>query len=87
MAKVWIPSPLRPLCDGVTSLEVPGATLREVFEALDERCPGFMGRVIDDGRVRPELAIAIDGEARTFALFQELRADADVAIIPAISGG
>ncbi|MGK2965614.1 MAG: MoaD/ThiS family protein [Tepidiformaceae bacterium] len=87
MAKVWIPSPLRPLCGGVSALEVPGATLREALEALDVRCPGFMERVVEDGRVRPELAIAIDGEARTFALFQELRPDADLTIIPAISGG
>ncbi|HET7738283.1 MAG TPA: MoaD/ThiS family protein [Tepidiformaceae bacterium] len=87
MAKVWIPSPLRPLCGGVNALEVPGTTLRDVLEALDQRCPGFMERVVDEGRVRPELAIAIDGEARTFALFQDLRPDADVTIIPAISGG
>ena len=87
MANVWIPAPLRSLCGGAGTLEVDGATLGEVLRALEVRCPGFLERVVEDGRLRPELAVAIDGEAQSFALQQEVRADADIAIIPAISGG
>lgn len=87
MAVVRIPSPLRPLCGGAGTLEVTGTTLDEVLRAIDGRCPGFYDRVVDGGRVRPELAIAIDGEAAGYPLHEPLRPNADVTIVPAIGGG
>ena len=87
MAIVFVPAPLRGLCAGADRLEVPAATLGELFRELDRRCPGFLGRVVEDGRVRPELAIAIDGEAGLYALHQPLGPSAEIAIIPAIGGG
>jgi molybdopterin converting factor small subunit len=87
MATVWVPSPLRPLCDGANRLEVRGATLDELLRAIDKQCPGFYDRVVEGGRIRPELTIAIDGEAANYPLFEPLRPEADVAIVPAIGGG
>lgn len=87
MARVIIPALLRDLCGGVAQIEVPGTTLSELFRELDGRCPGFAARVIENGRVRPELAIAINGEMETFALHDSVPPGAEVAIIPAIGGG
>lgn len=87
MAIVFVPAPLRGLCAGADRLDVPATTLGELFDEMDRRCPGFLDRVVGDGRVRPELAIAIDGEAGLYALQQPLRPAAEVAIIPAIGGG
>jgi len=87
MATLVVPSLLRPLCGGAPRLEVEGATLGEVLRAADARCPGFFNRVVEDGRVRPELAVAIDGEAGSFALHEPLSPGAEVAIVPAIGGG
>ena len=87
MAHVIIPALLRELCGGVANLEVPGATLGELIRELDARCPGFGARVIENGRVRPELAIAINGEVETYALHDPVPPDAEVAIIPSIGGG
>lgn len=87
MARVVIPALLRDLCGGSTVLEVPATNLRELLKALDERCPGFYARVVEDGHLRPELAVAIDGEAASFPLHEPLRPDADVTIVPAIGGG
>lgn len=87
MIRVWIPSPLRDLFGGATTVEVPGATLREVFRELDARAPGFYERVVEDDHVRPELAIAINGDASGFPLFQVVPDGSEIAIIPAISGG
>ncbi len=75
------------MCGGVAHLEVPGATLDQLLHALDARCPGFYARVVEAGRVRPELAIAINGEMETFALHDPVPPGAEVAIIPAIGGG
>lgn len=87
MATVLVPSLLRDLCGGVARLDLPAATLEELLRQLDLRCPGFYQRVVEGNRVRPELAIAIDGEAAAFALHEPLRPGADVTIVPAIGGG
>ena len=87
MAKVFIPTMLRPLCQGAQNLEIAAKTLDELLHCLDARCPGFYDRVVEGGRVRPELAVAIDGEAMSYALHEPLRPDADVTIVPAIGGG
>ncbi len=87
MAIVLVPTMLRALCDGATRLEAAGRTLDEVLRAADRRYPGFYDRVVEAGGVRPELAIAVDGEASGFSLHEPVSPDAEVAIIPAISGG
>lgn len=87
MPTVHVPAVLRRLCGGASSFQVEGRTLDEVLRALDERCPGIYERVVADGAIRPELAVAIDGEIASYPLFEPLRAEAEVAIVPALSGG
>ena len=87
MPTAIIPALLRPLCAGVARLEVDGATLGEVLRALDARCPGFYDRVVEGGHLRPELAVAIDGEAGSFPLHEPLSPGSELTILPAISGG
>ena len=87
MATVIIPTPLRDLCAGAANLEVPGATLGQVLRELDSRCPGFFDRVVENGRIRPELAVAIDGEMESAQLHDPIHPNAEIAIIPAIAGG
>jgi hypothetical protein len=77
----------QPLCGGARSLQIEAATLRDLLRAIDLRCPGFYDRVVEDGRIRPELAIAIDGEAMTYPLHEPLGPATEVTIVPAISGG
>ena len=60
MTMVYIPAPLRDMCGGIATLDVQAPTLDALLRALDLRCPGFYARVVEDGRVRPELAVAID---------------------------
>lgn len=87
MAIVHIPTTFRALCAGLARVELPAATLDELLRALDERCPGFYSRVVEAGRVRPELAVAIDGEAMSYPLHEPLRPNSDVTLVPAIGGG
>jgi len=51
------------------------------------RCPGIYGRVVENGRVRPELAIAMNGEILTLALHTPIGADSELTVVPAIGGG
>ncbi|KAA0236896.1 molybdopterin synthase sulfur carrier subunit [bacterium] len=87
MAEVWVPALLRPLCGGAQRLHVDGATLGEVLLAVDLRCPGFLDRIVAEGVLRPEIAVAIDGEAGSFALHEPIGPDSHVSILPAIGGG
>ena len=87
MATVYVPTLFRNLCGGAHRLEVPATTLDELLKAVDQRCPGFYVRVVEDGRVRPSLAVAIDGEAATYPLWEPIGVTTEVTIVPAIGGG
>ena len=87
MVTVIVPSLLRDLCGGTTHAEVEGATLGEVLRALDARCPGIHARLVDDGALRPELAVALNGEVASYALHEPIPEGAEITIVPAIGGG
>ena len=87
MATVIVPSPLRPLCDGAATVEAAGATLGELLRAVDARCPGFWERTVVDGRVRPELSVALNGHAHRYGLSEPIATGDEVAIVPALGGG
>jgi molybdopterin converting factor small subunit len=87
MIHVVIPATLRDFCAGASKLEVTGANVEQVLRALDERCPGFYGRVVAEGRLRPELAFAINGEVYPLALHNVIEDGTEIAIVPALGGG
>lgn len=87
MPTVWVPSLLRPLCGGAATLQVEGHTLGDVLRAMDARCPGFFERVVDGAAIRPELAVAINGQAENYPLHEPVDDSAEIAILPAIGGG
>lgn len=87
MTLVIIPATLRDFCAGASKLEVPGGTIGEVLRELDQRCPGFYNRVVEEGRLRPELAFAINGEVYPLALHDVVAPGTEIAIVPALGGG
>lgn len=84
---IIIPSMLRPLCEGANRVVVEGRTLGEALTAADARCPGLYVRIVEDGRVRPELAIALNGEVLSLPLHEPLADGTELTIVPAIGGG
>ncbi len=87
MALVIIPATLRSYCGGSSQLEVDGSNIGEVLRALDARCPGFYDRVVEEGRLRPELAFALNGEVVALALHDTVAPGTEITIVPAIGGG
>ncbi|MCS7295330.1 MAG: MoaD/ThiS family protein [Chloroflexota bacterium] len=87
MPTVHIPALFRERCGGAAAVQVEGRTLGELLLELDRRCPGIYGLIVENGAIRPELAIAIRGEVGTYSLDEPIDPDADVAIVPAIAGG
>lgn len=87
MVTVRIPSLLQPLTSGAKVVEASGATVRELFNNLDRDYPGIGARLVEDGALRGELAVAVDGVITPLGLLQPLGADSEVVIMPAIGGG
>jgi molybdopterin converting factor small subunit len=86
MPRVHLPQLLRPLAEGAPSVEVEGVTLRAVIEALDRRYPGLGERITENGEIRPEVMVAIDGD-ETRDLNVGVPATSEVHVLPAIAGG
>jgi molybdopterin synthase sulfur carrier subunit len=87
MPTVWIPSLLRPLTGGHESVRVPGSTVRELIDALEERSQGIKTRLCDGSDLRAGLAVVIDGQVSRRGLSAEVNEDSEVHFIPAIGGG
>lgn len=89
-ATVRIPTPLRNLTDGVSSVEAQGSNVGEVIADLDAAHPGFADRVLDDGgRLRRFVNVFVDEEDVRFqdGLDTPVPDGATVSIIPAVAGG
>lgn len=90
MARVLLPSALRPYVDGARELDVDGPTLRHVLDALRERSPALERRLRDErGTLRRYVNFYVDGdECRTLAgVDTPLAATTELMIIPAVAGG
>lgn len=87
MAQVWIPALLRDLTGGAEQVTARGETVGELVEDLERLYPGLRARLTEEGRLRPSLAVAVDGVVRPKKLRQRLEPDSEVVFLPAISGG
>ena len=87
MPTIYIPTMLQPLTGGTKHVVVAAANLRQVIEGLDELYPGFKSRLLDDGQLRSNLAVAIDGEIARMGLLEKVGENSEVHFVPAIGGG
>jgi molybdopterin converting factor small subunit len=86
MALVFIPAMMQNLTGGVSQLQITGRTVREIIHRLEERFPGIKDRLLQDGDVRPDVAVAVDGDI-IFDLSDRVSEQSEVHFIPPISGG
>jgi len=87
---VRIPTTLRPLSGGNSTVEVAGATLGEVLANLEAAHPGFKDRLFDDqGGLRRfvNLFVADDDVRYLQGLDTPVPDGETVSIIPAVAGG
>jgi molybdopterin synthase sulfur carrier subunit len=84
---VYIPTLLQTLTGGKSSIEVGGATVRQVIENLELACPGVGERLLDQGRLRPNISVAVDGEVTPMGLLEPVGPSSEVHFIAAIKGG
>jgi molybdopterin synthase sulfur carrier subunit len=87
---VRIPTTLRPLSGGASTVQVEGATLAEVLAALNAAHPGFSDRLFDqDGNLHKFVNIFVsDDDVRYLdGLNTKVPSGETVSIIPAVAGG
>jgi len=87
VATVYLPTLLRPLAGGRESIDVGGTNVRQLVDALEAECPGIKDRLLDQGRLRKNVSVAIDGEISPLGLLEEVRTTSEVHFVLAISGG
>ena len=86
MAVVQLPSQLRERADGEGQVAVTGSTVGEVLKDLERRHPGLKGWILDEaGVVRRHVNVFVDGER--LGADAAVEADAQIQVLPAISGG
>ena len=87
---VRIPTTLRPLSGGASTVQVEGATLTEVITNLEAAHPGLQDRLLDEtGALRKfvNLFVADDDVRYLDGLNTATPAGATISIIPAVAGG
>jgi sulfur-carrier protein len=87
---VKIPTQLRAAAGGESDIEVDGATVGEVLDALFERHGELRDRLADgDGGLRRFVNVYVDGEDIRFTdgLDTPVADGREVQILPAVAGG
>ena len=87
MAKVYIPTMLLPLTGGVKQTECPGRNIRQIIDGLESQYPGIKARLVEDGEIRPNLAVSIDGDIARMGMLERVNETSEVHFVPAIAGG
>ena len=87
MARVFIPTMLQPLAGGVKEVQIEAGNVRQAVDELDRLFPGIKARLVEENKIRSNLAVAIDGEVGRLGLLEKLGENSEVHFVPAISGG
>ena len=78
---------LQPLTGGVKQLACNASNLRQVIEELEQSFPGIKDKLVEEGRIRPNLAMSVDGEVARMGLLEKVTDTSEVHFVPAIGGG
>jgi molybdopterin converting factor small subunit len=87
MATVIIPAQLRKLTNGIDRVTAKGRNVRQIIEDLERQFPGFREQLLENGDVKPSIAVSIDGEMGTGGVLESVGEDSEVFFLPAIGGG
>jgi sulfur-carrier protein len=87
--RVQIPAPMRQHTDGLTVVEVAGATVQAALDAVAGKYPALAQRLMENGQVRRFVNIYLnDEDIRYLDNLQTATKDGDeLNIVPAVAGG
>ena len=87
MSTIFIPTMLQKMTDGAQKVDMDVRNVRQVIERLEEIYPGIKDRLLEDGDIAPNIAVAIDGDVAIMGLLQRVGENSEVHFVSAIGGG
>ncbi|MCB0046171.1 MAG: MoaD/ThiS family protein [Caldilineaceae bacterium] len=90
MATVYVPTPIRRLTGGQAKVDVAGANVADLIQAVDAAYPGVAERLLDDdGNLKRFINVFVnDDEIRTLdGLATPVGEKDKISIVPAMAGG
>jgi molybdopterin synthase sulfur carrier subunit len=87
MATVYIPEPLQSLSQGEKQVTIEASSVQQVIARLEALFPGMEEALVEDGDLKPHIAVAVDGEVSVRGVVERVGADSEVHFIPALGGG
>lgn len=86
---VRIPTTMRPISGGASTVQLDAGTLAEVIKALETAHPGFEDRLLEAGALRRFVNVFVDDDdVRYLQGLDTVVPDGQtVSIIPAVAGG
>ena len=87
MATVFIPSLMQSLTDGKHRVEIEGSSVRQIINNLDAAFPGMKERLLEEGQIKPNISVAVDGEITPLGMLEKVGEQSEVHFLPAIGGG
>ena len=64
-----------------------GMNVRALINDLEQAYPGLKDALVNEGKLRPGIAIMLDGHISPLGLLQPLTEENELVFIPALSGG
>jgi hypothetical protein len=68
-------------------VQVPGATVRQALEGLEQVHPGIQSRLCEGESLRPGLQVVVDGRIARLGLRQSVTDNSEIHCLPALGGG
>ena len=86
---VRIPTVLRKLTGGKGEVSAQGSTVADVLRSLGAAHPELLGRITENGEIRPFLNLFVNGEDIRFTgdAATSVKDGDEVSIIPSVAGG
>ena len=73
--------------DGKEIVEMEGRNVRRLIAALDDTYPGLKDALMEGDRLKPGIAVAVNGQISHLGHLQPLEENNEVFFVPAIGGG
>lgn len=87
MTTVRIPRPMQVYTQGLEVVQVGGKNVRALINELEKSYPGIKNALVKEDKLKPGIAIILDGQISQLGLLQPLSGKDEVIFIPAIGGG
>lgn len=78
---------MREMTDGAETVKVEGSSVRQIINNLDEKFPGVKARLTDNGKMKANISVAVDGQVSPIGVLEKVGEESEVHFFPAIGGG